>query len=172
MKHTEQFKLAAVERYLKGTEGYGLVAKKYGIEKTMLRRWVSWYQHHGIAGLSGKTGPYDASFKLSVLKHMWDNGLSCTQAAAVFNVRNTQCVADWERRYRNGGVQMLERPRKRLRTPMQAPTTKPDASSHDKRSREEILEELEYLRAENAYLKKLDALVQAKQKAAAQKKRK
>lgn len=173
MKHTEQFKLTAVERYLKGTEGYGLVAKAFGIEKTMLRRWVAWYRHHGDAGLSGKSGPYDPAFKLSVLQHMWDNALSYTQAAAVFNVRNTQSVADWARRYRDGGVDMLERSRKRPRILMQAPTTKPDIPpGDDKRSREELLDELEYLRAENAYLKKLDALVQAKQKAAAQKKRK
>ena len=42
----------------------------------------------------------------------------------------------------------------------------PDAN----RSHKDLLKELEYLRAENAYLKKLDALIQEK-KAAAQKKR-
>jgi len=41
----------------------------------------------------------------------------------------------------------------------------PDAN----RSQKELLAELEYLRAENAYLKKLDALIQEKK--AAQKKR-
>jgi transposase len=172
MKYTKQFKQEAVERYLKGTEGYGLVAREYGIEKTMLRRWVLWYQKHGVVGLAGKSGPYDASFKLSVLRHMWDNALSYTQAAAVFNVRNTQSVADWERRYREGGVFKLERSRKPS-IAMPAPTSKPDSpSDDDKRSRNELLEELEYLRAENAYLKKAEALVQAKQNSIAQKKRK
>jgi transposase len=173
MKHTEQFKFTAVECYLKGTRGLQLVSQEYGIEKTMLRRWIAWYREHGRDGLARrKPCPYDAVFKMSVLQHMWDNALSYTQAAAVFNVRNTQSVANWERRYREGGVLMLERIRKRPGTMMQAPTSKPDTpSDHDKRSRDELLEELEYLRAENAYLKKLDALVQAK-KSAAQKKRK
>jgi transposase len=40
----------------------------------------------------------------------------------------------------------------------------------ENRSQKDLLKELEYLRAENAYLKKLDALIQEK-KAAAQKKR-
>ena len=40
------------------------------------------------------------------------------------------------------------------------PTTKPEVAHEDKRSREELLAELEYLRMENAYLKKLEALTQ------------
>lgn len=173
MKHTEQFKLGAVECYLQGTRGLQLVSQEYGIDKSMLRRWVGLYRKHGKDGLAQrKPCPYDAVFKMSVLQHMWDNALSHTQAAAVFNVRNTQSVANWARRYQEGGVLMLERSRKRPSPPMPAPTSKPDTpSDNDKRSREELLEELEYLRAENAYLKKLEALVQAK-KSAAQKKHK
>jgi transposase len=173
MKHTEQFKLDAVECYLQGTRGLQLVSQGYGIDKSMLRRWVGLYRKHGKDGLSQrKPCPYDAAFKMSVLQHMWDNALSHTQTAAVFNVRNTQSVANWARRYQEGGVLMLERSRKRPSPPMPVPTSKPDTSSdNDKRSREELLEELEYLRAENAYLKKLEALVQAK-KSAAQKKHK
>ena len=171
MKHTEQFKLSAVECYLQGTRGLQLVSREYGIDKSMLRRWVGLYRKHGNDGLARrKPCPHDAVFKMSVLQHMWDNGLSYTQTAAIFNVRNTQSVANWARRYREGGVLMLDRSRKRPSPAMPAPTSKPDTSSdNDKRSREELLGELEYLRAENAYLKKLEALVQAK-KSAAQKK--
>jgi transposase len=51
------------------------------------------------------------------------------------------------------------------------PTAKQDIPSssppsEDKRSRAELLKENEYLRAEVAYLKKLDALVRASQRAA------
>ncbi|VWB10553.1 HMG-I and HMG-Y DNA-binding domain-containing protein [Burkholderia lata] len=42
----------------------------------------------------------------------------------------------------------------------------------DARTREDLLKENEYLRAEVAYLKKLDALLQAKKQAAQKKKRK
>ena len=56
---------------------------------------------------------------------------------------------------------------------MAAPTAKPDIPSDDeKRSQEELLAELAYLRMENAYLKKLQALVQARPKQASPKKRK
>jgi transposase len=173
MKYTEQFKLTAIERYLKGTEGYKLVAKAYGIAAAVLRRWVLWYRTHGIAGLTRKTGRYSAEFKLSVLQHMWDNALSHTQAAAAFNVRNTQVIGNWERRYRDGGALMLKRSRKPPRTSMQDPTSKPDPSAaDDKRSREDLLKEIEHLRMEVAYLKKVDALLQARQNSTVKKKRK
>jgi len=45
-------------------------------------------------------------------------------------------------------------------------------AGEDERSRDELLAELAHLRMELAYLKKLDALVQARQKSAAPKKRK
>jgi transposase len=56
---------------------------------------------------------------------------------------------------------------------MAAPTTKPEPKGDDeKRTREDLLVELQHLRMENAYLKKLRALVQAQQKATPPKKRK
>jgi transposase len=173
MKYEEEFKLATVERYLQGTDGYERFAKKCGLAKHTLRIWVLRYRKHGAAGLARKTGRYDADFKMSVIRHMWENALSYTQAAAVFNVRNVSSVAAWERRYRDGGALALDPPRKISCTGMQAPTSKPDPlPEDDKRSREDLLKELEYLRMENAYLKKVDALVQAKQNSNAQKKRK
>ena len=51
--------------------------------------------------------------------------------------------------------------------------TKPAVpAAEDERSRDELMAELEHLRMELAYLKKLDALVQARQRSAAPKKRK
>jgi transposase len=173
MKYTEEFKLATVERYLQGTDGYERFAKKCGLQKPTLRKWVLWYRKHGAIGLARKTGRYDADFKASVIVHMWENALSHTQVAAVFNVRSVSSIAAWERRYKNGGALALDPPRRIPITAMQAPTSKPDPSSDDdKRSREDLLKELEYLRMENAYLKKVDALVQAKKNSTAQKKRK
>ncbi|SFH99910.1 transposase [Modicisalibacter xianhensis] len=52
------------------------------------------------------------------------------------------------------------------------PSPPPSDPVNDERSRKELLEELAYLRAENAYLKKLDALIQEKRTAARGKKRK
>ena len=171
MKHTEQFKLTVVEKYLEGIKGYRRVGEEYRIAPAMVRRWVAWYRAHGAEGLIRKTGGhrYSVDFKLSVLEHMWENALSYTQAAALFNVRNVRSIAVWASRYRDRGPAALAR----SQNAMKAPTSQPDSPpGNDKRTHEDLLKEIEYLRMENAYLKKVEALVQAKKNSTAPKKRK
>ena len=173
-KYTEQFKHTVVQEYLSGREGYKALSERHGMaSRSLVERWVTAYLLHGDAGLSKKRSRYSADFKLSVLQHMWENRLSITQTAARFDIRRHSTVGAWERAYRERGRNALtslptKRPKK-----MPIPTTKPEVpAGDDKRSREELLAELEYLRMENAYLKKVDALVQAKKTSAAPKKRK
>jgi transposase len=172
-KHDERFKLKVVQEYLKGAAGSRALARKYGCQVSCVEGWVSLYRSHGKAGLKKKYSSYSAEFKLSVLQHMWDNELSFGQTAAVFNIRNHAVVGVWERMYREGGFDaLIPRPRGRPKQ-MPATTTKPESSSDDeKRTRDELVAELNQLRMENAYLKKLQALVQARQRQTPPKKRK
>jgi transposase len=174
MKYTQQFKHKVVQDYLVGHDGFKAVAQRYGMpNRSLVERWVMAYRLHGDAGLSKKRSRYGVDFKLSVLRHMWENRLSITQTAARFDIRRHSTVGAWERAYREGGVKALTPAPTRRPKKMTIPTTKAEIpAGEDKRSREELMAELEYLRMENAYLKKLDALVQARQKSAAPKKRK
>ena len=173
MKYSEKFKQKAINRYLEGDKGYKLVAREFGMSAPVLRRWVLWHRNHGAASLTRKTGQYSAEFKLSVLQYMWDNSLSYTKAAAAFNVRGVQSVATWARRYRENGVQGLEHARKSLSIVIQTPPIPViPAAEDDKRTREALLRENELLRMEVAYLKKVDALLQARQNSVPRKKRK
>jgi transposase len=175
MKYTKEFKQTVVHDYLSSHEGYRNVSRRHGMaNRSLLERWVVAYEIHGDAGLSPKRSRYDAAFKLSVLQHMWENRLSITETAAKFDIRRHSTVGDWERAHREGGVKALtpSLPKRRPKQ-MTIPTTKPAVpAGEDKRSREELLAENEHLRMEVAYLKKLEALVQARQKSAAPKKRK
>jgi len=163
-KYTDDFKLKVVLAYLNGTGGVKTIAREHGVERGAVQKWIASYRVHGAEGLRKKFSHYSAEFKLSVLRHMWDNELSCRETAAVFDLRNPSCLTDWERRYRRGGIEVLK-PRQRGRPKaMPEPEIKPPPSpEEDKRSREELLSELKYLRMENAYLKKVKALVQAKE---------
>jgi transposase len=173
MKYTEQFKHKVVQDYLSGHDGCRAVAQRHGMaNRSLVERWVAAYQLHGDAGLSKKRSRYSADFKLSVLWHMWENQLSITQTAAHFDIRRHSTVGDWERAYQDGGVNALAPPPTSRSKKMTIPTTKPVPAGEDKRSREELLEELEELRTENAYLKKVRALVQAQKDSALSKKRK
>lgn len=110
---------------------------------------------------------YSPEFKLKVVRRIQKEGLSDRQAAALFNVRNFNAVRGWMLQYDGVSVNSLS-PRTVRKKPVAK--NKPQYSEH--RSREELLAEVSQLRMENAYLKKLDALVQAKSRLARQKKRK
>jgi transposase len=174
-KYSEQFKLEVVQDYLNaGSAGLRAVAQRHGIPSHFtVRKWVLAYQLHGNAGQSRKWSQYSAEFKLLVLQHMWDNQLSMLQTAVKFDIRDHGMVGRWEHAYREGGVEALApRPRgrpKSMATSVPIPGSPPD---DDKRSREELLAEVNQLRMEVAYLKKLEALVQARPKQAPKKKRK
>jgi len=175
-KHSEQFKLEVVEKYLSGAVGYKGVAKPLGLDHKTVKRWVDLYRAQGQLGLTKKFSHYSAEFKISVLKHMWAEELSQGQTAAVFNIRNAANVGHWERCYHSGGIDALH-PRVRGRPknmPNPKPPEPPEPSSDEKRTREDLLAEVNHLRMENAYLKKLRALVQAQQqqRATVRKKRK
>lgn len=171
-KYSEQFKLTVVEHYLGGLAGYRNVGHHYGLAPAVVRRWVLWYRTHGVAGLSKKKRSYSREFKLSVLQHMWDNSLSHTKVAAVFNIGNTSSIGLWERRFHSGGSDALARTSRRKPGQLNAPTSKPPPPANDQeRSREDLLAEVDQLRMEVAVLKKLQALVQAKRKSAARTKR-
>lgn len=167
-RHGSRFKRLVVDCYLGGEESYASAGARHGVDAATVRKWVAAYRAHGDGGLSRKYGRYDAAFKLSVLERMRDEGLSYRQTAALFNIRNAGCLAGWEKRYHAGGIEGLApRPRGRPRSmpnppkPPGRPTPEaPVASDDEAKSREQLLAELNYLRMENAYLKKLEALTQ------------
>ena len=172
-KYDEQFKLKVVQQYLSGAAGSNTLAKQYEVGRSLIKRWARLYRAHGMDGLRKKRSSYDAPFKLSVLQHMWDNKLSFSQTAAAFNIRQHSVIGMWQRSYHDGGFDALvARPLRRPK-PMSDPAPKPESLPDDeKRTREELVAELNQLRMENAYLKKLRALVQSKQKSVAPTKRK
>lgn len=171
-KHTEQFKLAVVQHYLNSLEGYQAVAQHHDIGRALVRRWVAFYRSHGADGLKKKYSKYSADFKLSALQYMWDNKLSSAATSAIFDIRGQCFLGIWERSFREGGIDALKSPRQSRPKIMADPKAiQPDspapAADDETRTRADLVTELNYLRMENAYLKKLKALVQADQQAAA-----
>jgi transposase len=176
-KYSEQFKLAIVQQYLSGTAGYKQIAHEHSLPYSMVRKWVGLHRAHGTDGLAKKFSHYSAVFKLSVLQRMWDDELSYTQVAAAFNIRSVGCISQWERCYHSGGLDELA-PRKRGRPKKMPiiPNTEPPESLPDPagRTHDELVAEVNQLRMEVAFLKKLEALVQAQkqQRTTTRKKRK
>ena len=170
-KYDVRFKVDLVEQYLSGSHGYRELVSAYGIEPSQLRRWVASYRLHGLSGLEKKHSVYNAEFKLKVLQHIARESLSDRQAAALYDIRSAGSIGKWRREYDKGGLVALT-PRRKGKTVKPPTSPSKTEASDETRTHKALLEELAYLRAENAYLKKLKALSDAERNAALVKKRK
>ncbi len=172
-KYTLEEKISAVTRYLEGVESFVSIGRSIGTSESVIMNWVKQFEYHGIEGLSKKSYTnYTAQFKLDVLNYMNDNGTSPNETAVIFNIPSPATIRTWRILFKKGEVNALE-PKKKERTLM----TKEDNKKKKKvapteGSLEALKAEIEQLRMENAYLKKLNALVQNKEKSPNKTKRK
>lgn len=157
-KHTKSFKINTVRKYLNGHLSSAEFSKRYSLNDATLRRWAERYKQHGKSAFDVElkvSTRYDVGFKRSVLQKMEDDGLSYSATAALFNLSNQCVVARWKRLYERGGIDALKSKGERI----PAKVNKLQKASTDKNFTAEqealakALEELEYLRAENACLK-------------------
>ena len=95
---------------------------------------------------------YSGAFKQMVVEAMMREGLSYREAGRQFDIPDHKEVAKWERYYLTEGAEGLYIER-RGRGGSRHPTEFPKGVEED------LLAEVQRLRAENAYLKKLQALV-------------
>ena len=112
---------------------------------------------------------------MKVLQRVKAEGLSHRQAGALFNIRRFSSIADWERAYDKvgiGGLMPNHATRREQKVVSHSPEPPRDSEGAGIPSREELLNELVALRTENAFLKKLRALVQSQAKSAPSKRRK
>lgn len=160
-KYTTDFRIEVVLFHEQQGRGARFVADHFGIDRALVRRWVAAFRQHGVESLKicQHRRHYDLDFKLKVLRFL-DKVGSIRQTCAHFNIPTHATILTWQRRYASGGIDALL-PRPQGRRPMKKPP-KPTQKPSGDMTPEEMAEELAYLRAENAYLKKLDALIQKK----------
>lgn len=162
-KFSDEFKLAIVQEYLSGENGgFRILSAKHGVDYSSLRHWVHLYELHGIEGLSNVTRSYDGITKIHIVEYMHENSLSVKQAAALFGLQAPQTLAKWERIYYEEGKDALleeRRGRKHMSTKQLKSPSKKNVNEN-----EDLLAEVQRLRMENEYLKKLNALIQEREK--------
>ena len=162
-KYTSEEKLQAALRYLEGNESSHEIAKSIGIDHKAILKWAKQYQYNGVEAFIKRYTNYSTQFKLDVLNFMIENGTSLTETAAIFKIASPTSLREWKKQFETKGFSALQS-KKKGHPSMKKDSTIQPKSVPVKGSTEALQAEIDRLRMENEYLKKLNALVQAKGK--------
>ena len=168
MKYTKEFKLECIRKRKSGEyiETPPTIRKRIPFIK-QVRKWERIYDSIGEIGLEHGRPTLDVDQRLELIRKV-ESGASYKSVAFSVGI-GPSLLIKWHKIYMESGIDGLQS-LKKGRKPAMTKKTKTSKKKDSEKTKEELLEELEYLRAENEYLKKLDALVQER-KAREQKKK-
>lgn len=168
-KYKFELKLKIVMDYLEGNCSAQQLSKEYEInDYNQITKWISQYRQFGEDGLKKKITKtyYSGEFKLGVLQYRKVNQSSYRETANHFNINNPSMIANWQRKYDEEGFQGLNRS---IGRPSKMPESKKYKANKKitESEKEELLrlrKENEFLKASLEYEKKLEALVQERER--------
>ena len=159
MPHSYEEKLKAVKLVTEKQYSYLQAGRSVGASKTTVMSWVQRAAENGFDALQDREKKnHTGEYKVHVVEYMHEHHMSAYAAAAHFDLCRSQ-IQRWERIYYEEGVAALlvdRRGRSKIGMPRKKKTQEELAAEQD------IIAELQYLRMENEYLKKLNALVQSR----------
>ena len=160
-KYSQDFKYKVVHAYLTGIGGYNSISHHFSVRHSLIEKWVEQYQKHGLAGLAVQSSKtiFSIEFKMYAVQMILE-GMSFQEARRRLSLSDRSLLYRWLQQYQEHGIDGLKPKPKGRPKNMEEPKSdkiKLNKADQDKTPKE-LLEELEYLRAENALLKKLKAL--------------
>lgn len=159
-KYSHEFRIKVVREIETGESIKG-TARKYGIVKTNVQRWYRRYQQGDIEGLIGTNQKYSAEFKRNAVEYLLANDVSLDKAATALGIPNNTTLLIWKRQFLAEGAAALQDTQKGR--PAKLPK-KPNKSAKPMSKEEQYEARIKELEMENAYLKKLNALVSEREK--------
>ncbi|SCY07700.1 Transposase and inactivated derivatives [Lysinibacillus sp. TC-37] len=162
-KYTSEEKLQAALRYIEGKESSHEIARLIGTDHKAILNWVKQYEYSGVEAFIKRYTNYSAQFKLDVLNYMIENGTSLLETTAIFHIATPSTLRFWKKQFETKGFDALQS-KKKGRPSMKKEINKQPKQAPVEGSPEALQAEINRLRMENEYLKKLNALVQAKEK--------
>jgi transposase len=155
IKYDTDFKRSVVKKIIQEHQSYKKVALELGLDSSMVRRWINFYRTHGLSGIQPIRNNYTPIFKEHVINEMRSKSLSLRETCVLFKIPSVGTLMNWLSKYESEGPIGLQRDQRKKHERM---TQKPKKTLTKE---EQLLAELASLKAENAYLKKLYALIQA-----------
>ena len=161
-KLSDEDKAKIVAYYLNSGDGFKLTAKEFGVDKSTVRLLVLKYQTDGATALIKKTRSYDTQFKVHVLEYQRKYNLSDNRTCAFFKISTPSLLRNWRKKYCEGGYSLLDSDKRG--DPKTMTKKQKEKQTVEKSELEKLREENEYLKMENAILKKLRALIREEEK--------
>lgn len=161
-RHNLESKLMIVRYVLEENHSLWEAANFFGVAYQTIRMWVKHYENEGISGLTIKNKTYSGEFRVYVIEYMRKHNLSLVETAIRFSLPDHTRIRIWNKIYDEKGPQYLleeHRGRKKMKS-----KRKKKSSNALTSTEKELLKKIKYLETENAYLKKLNALIQEKEK--------
>ena len=171
-KFKTEDKIQIVLRYLEGNESFGKIEEEVRVSKTIISGWVRLYEQHGMEAFIKSYTNYSGEFKLNVLNYMNETGTSSYDTAAIFNISSPGMVRNWRKAFETGGIDALQSKKKGRPSMKKVSKINKEQQLPVEGSIEALRAENDRLRMENAYLKKLNALVREQEKLQTKSKRK
>lgn len=159
-KYNIETKIEAIRLYKSGI-GSTTIARKLGISRdNTVLNWIRLWNKYGLEGItrSNALPRYSPSFKMKVIIWLVKHNASYPETADHFDISNQGTIWQWKHQYDLYGVDGFADRRKRVTT--MSEKKKVTSAEENK----ELKKRLEYLEAENAYLKKLKAVMDRTEK--------
>lgn len=160
-RYPEELKLQATQDYLSGNYSQYQIIDKYKIAScTQLARWINKYNSHSCLKSNGNGGAHAMTKgrstnwkeRIDIVLYCLSNNHDYQSTSETYKISYQQ-VYQWVKKYEDGGEDTLKDGRGRNKEPEEL-----SEADRQKLAMKKLQYENERLRAENAYLKKLQEL--------------
>lgn len=145
------------------------LSSRFSINKSVIKHLVRLIDAHGSEILRNNQNRYYSSdYKLEIINRVLIEHKSISSVAVEIGLSSTGMLSNWIHDYKKNGYNVIEKKRGRRSMTKSKSELKKDLTSEEENK--ELKKRLQYLEAENEYLKKLNAVV--KQRVEREKKKK